>query len=140
MASELHGGLVQKAVPFGGVAPGAARHHVLPFVLTTAAAWHDMIEIFCPPIAVLAAVVVTYEHRLAAQRCAPLMGHTDVVPQTNHAGDLDRGPFGVPVAIAGVDHLSLVTQNQHQRTTHRDHCEWLVGGVEHQRPGHVGKR
>ena len=138
LSGQPHPGFVGRAVALGEVARSTGCRHVLPRVLATTRARHDVIDRVGEPTAVLAAVIVAGEDRTARQRGAPVVRHLHHVAEADDQRVRHRDVGRVQQRAVVFDHVGLVGQHQAGGPPRRHHRERLVGGIEDERAPHEG--
>jgi hypothetical protein len=120
-------------VLLAGIARSASRNHVVPGMCPSPALGDDVIDVLGGASAVLAFVVIAYEHGPTRQRCPGAVGNLDEVVEP----DDTRGPhlqmLGSEHVTVRVDDFSFAFQGKDQCPPDRNNAQRLVRGVEDQR-------
>ena len=138
----VHLDLARQAVALAAVAGRAGGDDVLPDRLAAAAAGDDVVdgEAGFARAAVLAGPGVAGEHGAAGDLAAVrLAGDPHVADQADHVGALHRHVLGVDRALAALQQLGLLLEEQHSGASQRADVDRLIRRVEYEDACHVAR-
>src|SRR4051794_28461859 len=128
--------LDQRAVGLRVVAAAAARDDVLPDVLTTAAARHDMVDARRGRGAVDAATAVAGEDGATGERNVHAVRHPDEPVESHHDRHTHHQVLAVHLAVTALHGHRLAGEHEDDGASGRHDAQGLVRRVQHQRVSH----
>lgn len=119
--------LAGKTVLLPRVAPAAAGNDILPSMGPTSRSRHHVVDVLCPGTTVLAFERVPDQHSPAGKGGPGPIRHLDEVIQAKNRGDLNGQLLGAKYDPVCPDHLSLVSEDEHNRSSRGHDAERFVG-------------